>query len=204
MKAGTASFLLFVGLLVGACSRRENRELPPDLADQATRIGREVSGAFMVTLKGRLLEAIDEGGPAFAIGVCQDEAGPITTAVARRAGILDLRRTSLDWRNPQNRPTGLDEVAWAHFQEVARDRRPAVEDWVTLDPGKGERVVYFRALRTIQLCTTCHGTVDQVPSEVRVALAEHYPEDRAVGFAEGDLRGLLRIDLDRKTLEEIL
>lgn len=204
MKTKTILFLFCITMLAGACSRRESAELPSDLAERATLTGREVSGAFMVTLKGSLLEAIEEGGPVAAIRVCHEDAGGITVSAAQRAGVLDLRRTSLRLRNPENKPTGLDEIAWGRLNDPDSDVRQEVEDWVTIDPDDDDRVVYYRALRTIRLCTTCHGSADQIPSDVLAALAEHYPDDRAVGFEEGDLRGLLRVDLARKILEESL
>jgi len=38
-------------------------------------------------------------------------------------------------------------------------------------------------------CQMCHGPADSIDEEVLAAIGENYPEDQAVGFAEGDLRG---------------
>nr|MCU0872718.1 DUF3365 domain-containing protein [Pirellulaceae bacterium] len=38
-------------------------------------------------------------------------------------------------------------------------------------------------------CMLCHGPKDQILTEVREALATHYPADQATGFQTGDLRG---------------
>jgi hypothetical protein len=35
----------------------------------------------------------------------------------------------------------------------------------------------------------CHGPVDAIDEEILAAVAENYPDDQAVGFVEGDLRG---------------
>ena len=35
----------------------------------------------------------------------------------------------------------------------------------------------------------CHGPAEMIDDEILIAIAEHYPQDEAVGFAEGDLRG---------------
>ena len=38
-------------------------------------------------------------------------------------------------------------------------------------------------------CLTCHGGPEDLGEGVADALAKHYPEDAATGFAEGELRG---------------
>ena len=44
------------------------------------------------------------------------------------------------------------------------------------------------------LCLTCHGEADALPPAIRDRLAESYPDDRAVGYAEGDLRGAFVVE----------
>jgi hypothetical protein len=41
----------------------------------------------------------------------------------------------------------------------------------------------------------CHGPREMIADEVQTALSAHYPEDRAVGFSEGDLRGWFWIEV---------
>ncbi len=38
-------------------------------------------------------------------------------------------------------------------------------------------------------CQVCHGPAEMIDEEILASIAESYPEDQAVGFAEGDLRG---------------
>jgi len=56
----------------------------------------------------------------------------------------------------------------------------------------------FGALLPIRLkaeCQTCHGAKEMIAEETLSAIAEHYPDDRGVGFAEGDLRGWYWIEV---------
>ena len=39
-------------------------------------------------------------------------------------------------------------------------------------------------------CLACHGATEQLSEEVQTYLTEHYPNDQAVGYAVGDLRGV--------------
>jgi hypothetical protein len=90
----------------------------------------------------------------------------------------------LKLRNPQNQPP-----AWA--QDLF-DR--SVAEPTFLENKHGE----FAALLPIKLqaqCLLCHGSGEQVPANVKNALAQRYPNDQATGFKEGDLRGWFWIEV---------
>jgi len=53
----------------------------------------------------------------------------------------------------------------------------------------GDRVGVLRPIGTIEMCTRCHGDAKTVQQNIGQALAAAYPQDRATGFAAGDLRG---------------
>ena len=62
---------------------------------------------------------------------------------------------------------------------------------VTLETAEGRVYRYAKALPTQSLCLNCHGPRDQLKPEVRAAIDEHYPNDRAVGYKEGEIRGAI-------------
>jgi hypothetical protein len=117
-------------------------------------------------------------------------------AASEYPAILALGRVSLRWRNPANQPDELDRATWRVFEENPQPEPEQPEDLLVPDPDRDNRVVYYRALRMAPLCLTCHGPAGSIPAEVTSLLAERYPDDRATGFAEGELRGLIRIDFD--------
>ncbi|MDT4883752.1 hypothetical protein FQZ97_1198250 [compost metagenome] len=51
----------------------------------------------------------------------------------------------------------------------------------------------MRGIATEPGCLACHGT--QMAPQVRAAIAAHYPDDAATGFAVGDLRGGLWVEV---------
>jgi hypothetical protein len=53
----------------------------------------------------------------------------------------------------------------------------------------GDRVGVVRPIGVAAACTTCHGTAAKRPAALAAVLATQYPDDRAVGFEEGDFRG---------------
>lgn len=180
-------------LIVSGCGRRDEVASSERILEQ----GRLVSGKLMVSLKGNLLTTLETGGPDAAIEVCHQDATVITEETAAAdSGILALRRVSPRWRNPSNRPDGLDRATWRLFEESDLQSADGPEDLLVPDPDRDDRVVYYRALRTAPLCLTCHGSAEQIPATVKTLLAERYPDDRATGYSEGELRGLIRIDFD--------
>jgi len=128
-------------------------------------------------MMGELMAALDSGDTDEAIGVCRSKAPAVSAQVAEQFG-LKIGRTSHKLRNPDNAPPN-----WAEELVAAKVEEPAF-----LAGPKGE----FGALLPIRLkpeCQMCHGPAEQIDDEVKAAVAEHYPQDEAVGFAEGELRG---------------
>jgi hypothetical protein len=40
-------------------------------------------------------------------------------------------------------------------------------------------------------CLACHGSGDEITPSVRAAISRDYPQDQAIDFQEGDLRGAI-------------
>jgi mono/diheme cytochrome c family protein len=138
-------------------------------------------------LSARLHEELTKGGPAQAIAVCRDEAQGLTSETARSHG-LRVGRTSHRLRN-----RGNAAPPWAEpFVAAAAGRKASAAEAVVVD--LGDRVGLLRPIPTATQCTQCHGAAEQLAPVVRAFLDEAYPDDRAVGFAEGDLRGWFWIE----------
>ncbi len=105
-----------------------------------------------------------------------------TVSATHRA---QVGRTSFRVRNPDNRP-----APWA---------QPVVDQRVgtpLLMAGPEGAVAFMAPIQLKPVCTVCHGQRALIPAEVRAALAEVYPEDEAVGFQPGDLRGWFWVKFD--------
>ena len=50
---------------------------------------------------------------------------------------------------------------------------------------------YMKAIPTASMCLKCHGA--ELAPEVSGALAELYPDDEAVGYSSGELRGAFSV-----------
>jgi hypothetical protein len=148
----------------------------PDQEEQK-QVALAARDAMAGQLMGKLMETLGSAGPAAAIGVCRQEAPQIAADTGKKFGVA-IGRTSFRLRNAKNAPP-----AWADPLVAAQ---PADPQFVPLPDGQ------LGALLPIRLkpeCMLCHGPKDQILTEVREALATHYPDDQATGFQTGDLRG---------------
>ena len=153
---------------------------------------RSLVKSFGGSLKQALQAAIKEGGLTNGIGVCKTVAPEI--ASNNSSGGWVISRTSLKVRNPENTPTD-----WQEIQLLAMDRQPVkngkpVEVWQVSEASGQPAFQYMSAIPTQKLCLGCHGK--SIAPEVKAKLAELYPEDKAPGFSEGDLRGAFVVTRD--------
>ena len=90
--------------------------------------------------------------------------------------------------------------AWERAALEDLDRRAAAQESaagleraeLTQDNGKPVHG-YIRALPTAALCAGCHGTPDRVTAAVAARLKELYPDDRALGYSVGEIRGAITL-----------
>ena len=61
----------------------------------------------------------------------------------------------------------------------------------------GNEYRFVKALPVQPLCLSCHGPADQLSPAIKAALGQNYPNDRAIGYSEGQIRGVISV---RKTL----
>lgn len=150
---------------------------------------------FATALQGELQAAMKEGGPTAAIGVCNTKAGPIADQVSVESG-WDVARTSHKLRNPDNAPDAFEQRVLDDF--LARQAEgAAAEDLVhaeVVESGGTQTFRFLKAIPTAEVCTTCHGT--DIAPDIAAELDKLYPEDRAVGFTPGEMRGVFTLKKD--------
>jgi len=191
-RARLAIAVLTGCLVAAACASPRQ----PSAAEVEAARGRADAAAerLTTTLMARLTAALGEGGPTAAVDVCSQVAQEVTRSVGEGEGLM-LRRTALRTRNPANAPADW-ERAWLERADAAVRAGQAPQptyEVVTPAAGRAE----LRHLRPILfpggVCSTCHGSAEEIPAEVRTLLRARYPEDAATGFRPGDLRGAISV-----------
>jgi hypothetical protein len=152
---------------------------------------RAAAAALTTDLRARLMEEMKAGGPAAAVKVCSEVAP--SYAAKHSVDGLTVRRVSERWRNPADAPdvyeTGkLRELAAGH----AKGALP-LESWEWVGEGAARRLRYLKPITIGGPCLACHGDAAAIKPEVAALLRERYPEDRATGYRDGDLRGAVSV-----------
>lgn len=168
--------------------------VPAQAQDIEARIAgsRAVAKAFGEDLRTQLVAALKSDGPLAAIEVCNVTAPQIAADQSRDSG-WSVGRTSLRLRNPENAPDAWERGVLESFEarKAAGEDPKTLERWEVTESGEGRVFRYMKAIPTAEPCLACHGG-DLKPA-VAAKLDELYPEDRARGFAIGDIRGAFTI-----------
>jgi len=182
--------LTLIALTLAGCTSLPSAEKQAQLTDAA----RLTAGGLLQTLGGELKASMTSGGPAATIGVCKQRAPQIAADAAGKSGFT-IKRVSMKNRNPKAVPDAWEREALTKLeQRLAAGERPEKLDMsAVVDTGEGQVFRYAKALPTQAMCLNCHGDPDKLSPEVKAKLAEEYPEDKAVGYSAGMIRGLLSI-----------
>jgi len=200
MKVATFAVLVISALFIG-CGEAPSNVDPAEtetsemswhrvMEDQLTPVQKQqLSRAIAAqqelaqTMMGELKAELEGGSPAGAVVVCRDLAPMIADQISTEHGLV-IGRTSHRLRNPGNTaPEWVSTVVREDFDVQATFAGPSGELGVTLP------------IRMATSCLRCHGPADSLDDEVMLALTRSYPEDQAVDFGEGDLRGWFWVEV---------
>jgi hypothetical protein len=145
--------------------------------------GAEILQPFKQQLQGALREGMARG-PADAIAACRMKAPEIAASLSE--GGIRIGRASHRLRNPANVPPQWVEPLLDAYRDDPSARAPRA---VSLD---ARRRGYVEPISVQPLCLTCHG--ENLSDSISSKLSELYPEDRAVGYRAGDLRGVFWVE----------
>lgn len=197
-------YVCFVLLFWGCGQQSDNNQSASDtFAIDITAVveeGKKISGAAFQTLSSNLKRAMAEGDVEYALQFCNVEAMPLTDSLATEYGI-ELRRASHQPRNPQNRADSLEIASIQKYLD-------AINTDGELQPftyAHKNTITYHAPIRIPnKLCLSCHGKpgTDIAESDLET-IQELYPEDQAMGFSMGDLRGIWSIEFPKSYFDTL-
>lgn len=190
-------FALVLPLALAGC--QPGTEIDDSTRARVVAAGDSAAMSLIRTLGGRLNGHLAMSGPAGAVQFCAGEAHALTDSVSESLGPgWEVRRTTRQTRNPLNAPDSLEALALDFFHQ-AEDRESPPESLVQRTATGDYR--YYMPLRLGGMCIECHGPIDRLDPKVRRVLETRYPADQATGYAEGDLRGVVRVTVPREAVE---
>jgi hypothetical protein len=131
-------------------------------------------------------------GPEAAVNVCAKEAHSIADDTSQRAG-LEVGRTALRVRNAQNAPDDYERAQLERFlAAAARGENAAAMEAVDVVSIDGEpHMRYMKPIIMDGPCVICHGKA--IAPTLKATIDRVYPDDEAVGFSEGEIRGAFTV-----------
>lgn len=158
---------------------------PAALVNEASGL----TARFVGTLLPTLQSALQAGGPLNAIDVCAIEAPKIAQQLSEESG-WEVTRVSLKARNSS---TAVPDTWETQVLNMFDQRQRAGESPATLNVAEtvNGSFRYMQAQPTAPLCLTCHGS--EVSQEVLSAIRAKYPNDLAIGYLAGQIRGAISL-----------
>lgn len=160
----------------------------PDL-ETRLEVARSAVKKHATRLKADLAQAIKDNGPKGAIGACVTIAPDIDATVSEEHQV-EIGRTSTRVRNTENAPDDWELAGLETFaKQIAAGSDPQkLEVYDVTVTTEGQRLFrYMKPIMTQEMCLTCHGS--NLPQDLKSEIAKSYPDDKAVGFNLGELRG---------------
>ena len=146
---------------------------------------------FASSLQAALKAGIATGGLGAGIAVCNDEADALAEAASTDGWVV--ARTSLKTRNPANAADEWEQAQLAQLEAgkaawlASEKPLQALSTSEIVATAEGEVFRYMQVIPTGDVCLKCHGS--ELSAEVTEKLQALYPEDQAVGYSLGDIRG---------------
>ena len=185
--------LLVLVLVAASCGKNQpeikTAEKEPIPDSVYTKKGNEIVALTFDTLRNSLLSAIKTQGIEGAISFCNDKAYPLT---ATYADSVVIRRAALRYRNAENKPDSLEQLTLDEMSAtLLSGGKPTPK--VVRHPATHE-IHFFKPIILQPMCLNCHGAPGkQIQPATLARIQQLYPDDRAVDFKEGDLRGVWHI-----------
>lgn len=178
-------------LMAASCQSRKEAYTSVAPVSDSTYIaaGNAITKLTFDTLRGALLHAIATHGIEGAIPFCHENALDLTTQFADS---VSVKRAALRYRNKVNTPDSLEAAILAKM-EVEKTRTGTVSSLLTKS-ADGRQIHFFKPIMLQAMCLNCHGEPGRHIQPATMAhLKEIYPDDAAVNYQEGDLRGAWHI-----------
>ena len=192
MKVFTPTLIGLV--LVGLVSCNSNTTKVPtgqepvvSSEDQYLERGLAITSLTFETMSGHLKGALQAGGVSNAVKYCSLAADPLVDSLSK-ANEVRIRRTSHKLRNANNKPSQQEMMV---IEDYLSDPDLRMAQVATT----GNTVHFYSPILIMDNCLKCHGVIDtDVLASDYAIIKELYPDDQAIGFKLGDLRGIWSLE----------
>jgi len=159
------------------------------------KIGKESSMLLLKTLGKNMKHNMKSGGPIKALDFCSNEAYTLTQKINKQLPKgVSVQRVSAKYRSLLNKPTQSELAVLDSFEKMK-------ESGVILPKQLIQKVdantyKYYKPLVIKKkVCLKCHGVLKD--SELKRQILSRYPDDKAMAYKMGDLRGAVVVTIKK-------
>ncbi|MDP5229455.1 MAG: DUF3365 domain-containing protein [Cellulophaga sp.] len=171
--------------------RKQEHKREDSPQQSVEEIGLSYAIATKQILGKNLMGAIQKKGTLGALEFCNIQAYPLTDSMATVHN-AKIKRVS-------DKPRNLSNKANAQELEYIESFKTAVANNSDIKPiikEEGSTVNFYYPITTNAMCLQCHGSEKEVSPETYKALKNLYPADKALGYAENEVRGIWSIQFN--------
>jgi len=149
--------------------------------------GMIIAKSTFKAFKSKIDKVAAEGGLPAVVNFCHDNALKLSDSMGKAHHVI-IKRTSHKLRNAANKPDIDDEAVLNEYLKLQEEQKPM--EPVVLKDSEGY-VHFYAPIKLKEACLKCHGTPGkEIPESIYKLIKEKYPNDQAVNFKAGELRGI--------------
>ena len=198
------SYLILL-LILFSCNPKKEKDKISDFAksnaevsELAMKYGDIISMETKKKLGMNLMKAVQEGGVIHALDFCNLNAYPLVDSLEKKYH-ANIRRATVKTRNPEDAPDEVENEIIQQYDELlarGESANPMIKEldndiWLYTKP-----IILDNAL-----CLNCHGTPgNEIGNENYEHIKKLYPDDKAINYTVGELRGIWSISFNKQQL----
>jgi len=169
-----------------ACNPSKNK-IDDDTYLSYLKKGDEITNLAQAILLGNVGNAIQKGGPEYAVEYCNIRATPLVDSLGNLNNCIVSRVSDKNRNSENNLKSEQERELWKKMQ-----MKLSVDTLIQED----QSLVYYKSIKiALPACLNCHGNPER---EIQPAALEKirllYPNDLAIGYKTGDFRGLWKVE----------
>ena len=192
------STVLLILSLLTACQPNTNAVEEKEELSEDEKIyfpqGSEIIFETQKTLGSNLMSAMKKGGVQYALSFCNLNAFAIKDSLSKIYNV-DIRRKSKKYRNPADKPNEIEAQVINDYEKAALEGKSPSFVIKSIDDN---HIGFYAPILLGDFCLKCHGTVGKELLDTDYAdIKKLYPEDLAIGYKSGDLRGIWSLTFEQ-------
>ena len=188
--------LLLSGVLTSTVVLANPYESKQEELASVIETGKKSSMTLLKALGGNLKKHMKAEGPMGAAKFCTTNAYPLTDQVSSDLGKdVTVKRISLQYRNPANKPNVAESAVLNSLRQL-QDNNVILPEYLVEQVSQDTYKFYKPLSINKGVCLKCHGNISKNP-ELDGYIKSNYPEDKAIGYKMGDLRGAIVVTVKK-------